>query len=92
MLFGLVAAASATGPGALTTLHAVHGLTNEQASHALPVAFEATVTYYRSYEQVMFVQDEDDSIYIQMPAKENAGLVPGDTYHMVPFGSEITVG
>ena len=77
VVLGLVSAAYATETAGLTTLHAVHQLTNEQASHALPVAFEATVTYYRSYEQVLFVQNEADSIYVQMPT--NAGqLLPGD--------------
>ena len=77
MVLGLVPAACAAEPAALATLHAVHILTNEQASHALPVAFEATVTYYRSYEQVLFVEDEGDSIYVQMPSNQ-AVLLPGD--------------
>ena len=76
MLLGLVTAAYATEPAALTSLHAIHILTNEQASRGLAVAFEATVTYYRSYEQVLFVEDEGASIYVQAPV--NAGLLPGD--------------
>ena len=30
-----------------------------EASRRLPVAFEATVTYFRGYENLMFVQDGD---------------------------------
>jgi diguanylate cyclase (GGDEF)-like protein len=72
----LVSAAGAAQQSALTSLHAIHNLTNAQASKALPVAFEATVTYYRSYEQVLFVQDDGDAIYVQDSAAAN--LVPGD--------------
>src|ERR1700674_5359704 len=59
-----------------TTLGAIHTLTNEQASQHLPVEFQATVTYFRSYERTMFVQDGDVAIYVQTntPLK----LVPGD--------------
>jgi len=42
----------------------------------IPVAFEATVTYYRGYENNLFVQDGDIPIYVQAPAGLN--LVPGD--------------
>ena len=76
IILGFSSAAWAAGPSVLTTLQAVHALTNEQASHALPVAFEATVTYYRSYEQVLFVQDDGASIYVQAPQTPN--LTPGD--------------
>jgi len=60
----------------LTTLHAVTALTNQQADRRLPVAFEATVTYFRSYEHTLFVQDGDDSIFINAHAAPK--LVPGD--------------
>ena len=43
----------------LTSLRAIHALSNAQASHQLPVSFEATVTYYRDYERTLFVQDGD---------------------------------
>jgi diguanylate cyclase (GGDEF)-like protein len=49
----------------LTSLRAIHALTNAQASHQLPVSFEATVTYYRGYERTLFVQDDDQAIYVQ---------------------------
>jgi len=60
----------------LTTLRAIHALTNDEASHQLPVAFEATVTYYRSYETNLFVQDGEFAIYVQAPA--DLHLAPGD--------------
>jgi len=59
------AAALPIAPDPLTSLRAIHQLSNAEASHALPVAFEATVTYYRPYEKTMFVQDGDVAIYIQ---------------------------
>jgi len=38
-------------------LRAIHAITNEQAKAAQPVDFEATVVYWRGYENIMFVQD-----------------------------------
>jgi diguanylate cyclase (GGDEF)-like protein len=70
------AAAGATQPGTLTTLHAVHLLSNDEASKAIPVAFEATVTYFRGYENTLFVQDGDTAIYVR--AVTNLKLSPGD--------------
>jgi len=60
----------------LGTLQQVHALTNAEAAHRLPVAFEATVTYYRSYEGTLFVQDGDAGIYVQPSSVYN--LAPGD--------------
>ena len=60
----------------MTTLRAVHALSNAEASHKLPVAFEATVTYYRGYENNLFVQDGDAAIYVQ--ALSEARFIPGD--------------
>ncbi len=51
-------------------------MTNAEAGQGLPVAFEATVTYFRNYEKTMFVQDGDVAIYVQ--ATTAAKLVPGD--------------
>jgi diguanylate cyclase (GGDEF)-like protein len=56
---------------ALTTLSAIHKLTNAEASMAIPVAFEATVTYYRGYEHTLFVQDGDSAIYVQVATNQN---------------------
>jgi diguanylate cyclase (GGDEF)-like protein len=76
ILLACAAIAWATVPAPLTTLRAIHALTNDEASHQLPVAFEATVTYYRSYENNLFVQDGEFAIYVQAPA--DLHLVPGD--------------
>jgi diguanylate cyclase (GGDEF)-like protein len=63
-------------PATLTTLRAFHALTNDQASKGLPVAFEATVTYYRGYENTLFVEDNGVNIFVAAPP--DARLVPGD--------------
>lgn len=60
----------------LRSLRSIHALTNAQASHQLPVSFQATVTYYRPYERTLFVQDGDAAIYVQ-PARP-VQLSPGD--------------
>ena len=76
-LFGCAAAvAQSAAPAPLTSLRAIHALTNEQAKAGLPVAFEATVTYYRNYEKTMFVEDGDVAIFIQPTT--TLRLVPGD--------------
>ncbi len=68
--------ACAVEPGALTTLRAIHALSNAEASHVLPVAFEATVTYFRDDLNRLFVQDSNLAIYVHAP--KGAGLIPGD--------------
>ncbi len=73
---GWACAAWAVPPAPLTDLHAIHALTNAEASRALPVSFEATITYFRPYERTMFVQDGDVAIFVA--ATTNAKLVPGD--------------
>ncbi len=60
----------------LTTLRAIHAVTNAEASRHLPVEFEATVTYFRGYEKTLFVQDGDAAIYVQ--ATTALSLAPGD--------------
>jgi hypothetical protein len=54
----------ATPPTPLTSLDAIHRLSNTEASRALPVAFEATVTYFRGFERTLFVQDHDSAIFV----------------------------
>jgi diguanylate cyclase (GGDEF)-like protein len=76
ILLGWAAAAWAEAPAPLTTLRAIHALTNAEASKELPVAFQATVTYYRGYETTLVVQDGDAGIYVH--ALRDAKLVPGD--------------
>ena len=69
-------AAWAVAPAPLTTLRQIHALSNEQAHQHLPVAFPATVTYIRNYEQTLFVQDGDIGIFISIP--KSTKLLPGD--------------
>src|ERR1700758_2235838 len=63
-------------PPTLTTLRAVHSLTNAEARLRLPVDFEATVTYYDNQGRDLFVQDGDLAIYVF--AEPGAQFVPGD--------------
>ena len=75
-ILGCASAAWAAAPATLTTLRAIHALTNGDGDKRLPVAFEATVTYFRPYEKNLFVQDGDAAIYVMDSA--NTILVPGD--------------
>src|ERR1035441_648053 len=60
----------------LTTLHAVHVLTNTEADKGLPAAFEAAVGYWRWYENGFFANDAGEGLYVLMsPA---ASFMPGD--------------
>jgi diguanylate cyclase (GGDEF)-like protein len=76
IVLGTIMAAAAAPPATLTTLQAIHSLTNEDARQAHPVAFQATVTYIRGYEYALFVQDGDAAIYVTVNPDEK--LVPGD--------------
>jgi hypothetical protein len=82
ILLGWASAAWAAPPVPLTTLQAVRALSNAEVSQGLPVAFEATVTYYRDYEHTLFVQDGDVAIYVW--ANTDAKLFPGD--HVLVYG------
>ena len=74
---GAAAQTALSTPAApLTTLKAIHLLTNAQAAESHPVDFEATVTFYRSYEATLFVQDGDLAVYVQ--PLQAYGLSPGD--------------
>ena len=66
----------AAGNAPLTTLRAVHALSNAEASHKPPVAFEATVTYRRENETTLFVEDAGEGIYVW--ANAEIKLIPGD--------------
>ncbi|MGD0735701.1 MAG: GGDEF domain-containing protein [Terracidiphilus sp.] len=97
----LVCAAAlwADAPAPFTTVRAIHALSKSEASQGMPVAFEATVTYYRGYENNLFVQDGDTSIYVMAPA--NLNLVPGDrilvrgktqdSFNPIVIGSSVTL-
>jgi diguanylate cyclase (GGDEF)-like protein len=79
MLVWIVGWAALSGRAAdapLTSLAAVHALTNEQANRQLPATFEAIVTYFRAYEKTLFVQDGDTAIYVS--ATTGLNLLPGD--------------
>ncbi|MGA7859420.1 MAG: GGDEF domain-containing protein [Terracidiphilus sp.] len=71
LVLGWVPAALAAAPGGLTKLREVHSLTNAEASLGIPVAFEATVSYSRGYEGLLFVQDGDVAIFVAAPTRTN---------------------
>lgn len=68
--------ARAADPSLLTDLRTITALSNAEASKALPVAFEATVTYFPGYENILFVQDGKSAIFVLAP--NGTQLVPGD--------------
>lgn len=70
------ASALAAGPAILTSLLAVHRLSNQDANSAVPVAFEATVVYSRGYESLLFVQDDDAALFVRPPSTSQ--WIPGD--------------
>jgi len=73
----LAAASSyASTPASLTTLHAVHSLSKTEAAAGVPVAFEATVTYYNRTDVDLFVQDNGEAIYVQTTTSQD--FAPGD--------------
>ena len=66
----------AAEPATLTTLQAVRTLSKAQARAGVPVAFEATVTYYNKTDVDLFVQEGGEAIYVE--TKPGQQLVPGD--------------
>jgi diguanylate cyclase (GGDEF)-like protein len=60
----------------LTTLAAIHALSNQEAERSLPVAFEGIVTYYEKGNIDLFVQDGDTAIYVE--AIPGLSLAVGD--------------
>jgi diguanylate cyclase (GGDEF)-like protein len=76
ILLGWASFAQAAAPAVLTTLRDLHALSSDQAKQALPVAFEATVTYFRGNEKTLYVQDGDAAIFVL--ATTGARLNPGD--------------
>ena len=70
------ATALAMEPVPVTTLHAIRSLSSAEASKGVPVAFEATVTYYNKTDVDLFVQDAGEAIYVE--TKQNEDLAPGD--------------
>lgn len=49
----------------LTSLSAVHAISNETAARSLKVSFEGSVTYYEKGNIDLFVQDGDEAIYVE---------------------------
>ncbi len=60
----------------LDSVRAIDSLSNLDAARSLPVAFEATVTYARNYEQLLYVQSGSDAIAVQ--STPNVQAAPGD--------------
>lgn len=65
LLLRCAASGLAATPQPLTSIQAIHALTNAQANQAIPVRFEASVTYYKKGDVDLFVQDGDTAIYIE---------------------------
>jgi diguanylate cyclase (GGDEF)-like protein len=76
IVLGWALAASAAPSVPLTSLQVIHALSNAEAGAHSPVDFEATVTYFRSSDRSLFVQDGDAAIYLF--TTRNLKLVPGD--------------
>ena len=76
ILLGWAAAAWAAPPATLTSLRQIHALSNAEAGKVFPVDLEATVTYFRGYEHLLFVQDGDLAVFVL--ATVDTKLVPGD--------------
>ena len=76
MLVGPSALALAAPPDTITSLAALHLLTNDEAGKSIPVAFEAAVTYHIKGSVGLFVQDGGLAIYADAP--KDATLTPGD--------------
>ena len=60
--------AAAQAPAPLTTLSAIAALDNPRAHLGLPVDFEATVVFSRGYENILFVQEGDQAIFVRPPS------------------------
>lgn len=60
----------------LTSLAAIHAISNEQAAHSIPVAFESSVTYYEKGNIDLFVQEGAAAIYVETATDLN--LQSGD--------------
>ena len=61
----LLALVSLRAQQPLTSLSAVHAISNAAAARSIPVDFEGTVTYYETGNIDLFVQDGDAAIYVE---------------------------
>jgi len=75
-VLGWATAVSAAAPAPLTTVRAIRDLSNADAGQLLPVAFEATVTYFVQPQHVLFVEDGGAAIFVS--ADTSVPLIPGD--------------
>lgn len=73
---GFAAAGEAAPSRVLTSIEAIHSLTNAQANQTIPVRFEATVTYYKKGDVDLFVQEGNTAAYAEAPT--NYDLTTGD--------------
>jgi diguanylate cyclase (GGDEF)-like protein len=76
IILGWALAAGAAPSPPLTSLRAIHTLSNAEAGNHYPVDFEATVTYFRASDRTLFVQDGDTAIYLF--TTRSLQLAPGD--------------
>jgi diguanylate cyclase (GGDEF)-like protein len=60
----------------LASVRAIRALTDDEAAQGLAVDFQATVTYVRSYQHALFVEDGDSALYVDWPTESL--LEPGD--------------
>jgi diguanylate cyclase (GGDEF)-like protein len=68
--------AVAAPPETITSLAALHSLTNDEAGKSLPATFEATVTYHINGRSGLFLQERGLAVYGDAP--EDAKLAVGD--------------
>ena len=66
----------AADPSPINSLRAIRALSKAEAQSGLPVAFEATVTYYNRADVDLFVQEDGQAIYVE--TKPYKDLAPGD--------------
>jgi len=76
MIAGCISSFPLPAWGALNSLRAVAALSNAQASRHPVATFQAIVTYYRDYDQDLFVQMDGSAIYVHATTARK--LVPGD--------------
>lgn len=76
VLLALILAVNLGAQTPLTSLKAVHDLSNAEASKGLPVSIEATVTYFNAVRDDLFVQDGSIGIYVWKASTFQ--LEPGD--------------
>ena len=65
----------------LDSVRAIRALPEDQADQGLPVDFQATVTYVRSYQHALYVQDGDAAISVDWSTESL--LEPGDRVEII---------